>query len=446
MLQETKNYIHENKLLQDGQKVFVAFSSGVDSLVLAHLLLTLNYKVEIVHCQFGLRGTESEQDEAFARQFALHNNIPIHVKSFSTKAYAEERKVSIQMAARELRYTWFHHLIQENPGAYFAVAHHLDDQVETQLLNLIRGTSFAGLRGMKNKRNFIIRPLLWAQRSQIVNYAQQVGLQWREDSSNKSTKYKRNFIRHKITPLLEKLNPNYRQAFSKLSKHASWAEKSLEEKLFFFQKKCISVKEADIKIYLMKWPLLSESEYFLLPFLKKYQFTKDQIQSLFKNYPPKIGSQRVSNTHVLAVERDHWSVRPLPSNVSEWEFEIQNDKGSFQNPYFELEWETFYQAPFPPISKDHNTATLSIPTTENRLSLRIWKEGDKFMPLGMKTYKKVSDYYTDEKKTRFQKETTPLLLVNQEIAWICGERISEKFKFQEPTKKMILVKFKDLRT
>ncbi|MDB5273192.1 MAG: cell-cycle protein [Chitinophagaceae bacterium] len=441
MLKAFQDYINDHQLLAPGAKVIVALSGGIDSVILTHLLWKSKYKLEIAHCNFNLRGKEADDDQVFAMNLAEALNVPFHIQSFNTREYAEEKNISLQMAARELRFGWFKHLQKHIPESVIALAHHRDDQVETQLLNLLRGTGFAGLRGMKNKRGIFIRPLLFATREEIERFAVTNSISWREDASNKKTKYKRNFVRHKILPLFSNINPAYRDAFAKLEQHANWAEKALEEKRFFFQKKCLTSSGEKILIYLMKWHLLSESEFFMKLIMADYGFSGRDIGELFKHYPPQVGTQLQSKTHKLLVNRDHWLLYPLHLAKKDATYMLQGDEGLLETEQFRLKWKVIHEAPFPEISKEANEVTLSIPSAYQELSLRFWQEGDRFSPLGMKGEKKLSDFFIDSKIDLDQKNNIPLLCIDGAIAWVCGLRPAEPFKHSKQAQKVLWAHF-----
>ncbi len=441
MLKDFQDYIKDHHLLSPGARVIVALSGGVDSMVLTYLLKQSGFEVEIAHCNFGLRGIEADADQKMAQEIALNYHIPFHTIKFDTYHYAQKHKLSTQMAARELRYKWFHQILQETKSEAIAVAHHHDDQIETQLINLVRGTGFAGLRGMKNKRGNIIRPLLFATRADIEQFAQTHHIPWREDASNQETKYKRNYIRHKLIPVLRKLNPAYRQAFSKLEKNAAWAEKSMEEKRFFFQKKCLTQEGDKLYIYLMKWHLLSESEFFLTQILKTYHFHARDIHALFKHYPPQAGTVVSSKSHRLTINRDHWLVTPLYSEKTYPTYLLQGNEGILENEHFRLVWKIIDTPPYPALSKNSHEVTLEIPSHSQEVHLRYWQEGDRFIPLGMKGEKKLSDFFIDSKIDLHKKTEIPLLCIDHKIAWICGLRPSESFKLTNSPQKVLWAKF-----
>jgi tRNA(Ile)-lysidine synthase len=441
MLKDFQDYIKTHHLLQPGAKVIVALSSGIDSMVLLNLLIKSGFKVEIAHCNFGLRGKEADADQLLAKETAFQYNTPFHTIKFDTYHFAHEHKISTQMAARELRYKWFQEIVLESQAEAIAVAHHKDDQIETQLLNLIRGTGFAGLRGMKNKRGNIVRPLLFSTRKDIERFAQENNIKWREDASNNKTTYKRNFIRHKLTPLLEKLNPSYRQAFNKLETYATWAEKEMESKRFLFQKKCFTLSGDDLYIYLMKWHSLSESEFFVPQALSSKGFNALEISTLFRNYPPQVGTTISSATHRLVVNRDHWLISPNRTIEESPTYILQGNEGILENDKFRLQWKIVDSLPFPAISHNATEATLEIPLTADEISVRYWQEGDRFIPLGMSGEKKLSDFFIDNKIDLNKKTEIPLLCIDQKIAWVCGLRPSDAFKMTNSPKKVLWIQF-----
>ncbi len=443
MLKDFQEYIKEHHLLSAGARVLVALSGGLDSMVLVYLLKQSGFQVEIAHCNFGLRGAESDADQKLAKETATAFELPFHTIKFDTYHYAHQHKISTQMAARALRYKWFHEILDETKSEAIAVAHHLDDQVETQVLNLIRGTGFAGLRGMKNKRGTIVRPLLFATRNAIETFAKANQIEWREDASNKETKYKRNFVRHKLIPLFHKLNPSYREAFSKLESNAIWAEKTLEEQRFFFKKKCLTTSGDELYIYLMKWHRLSESEFLLPQLLKPYHFHAADITRLFKHYPPQVGSIICSISHTLTVNRDHWLVAPLSAEKNLPTYVLQGNEGRLENELFRLDWKIIDTFPFPELSRDSHEVTIEIPSQIQEIHVRYWQDGDRFSPLGMKGEKKLSDFFIDSKIDLNKKSEIPLLCIDDKIAWICGLRPSETFKMTNSPQKVLWARFQD---
>ena len=435
MLKRFEVNITKNKLFSKTDKLLVAFSGGVDSVVLADLLNKSGYFFELAHCNFQLRGDEATDDTAFCKSFADAINKPFHVTYFNTKQYALEHKLSIQMAARDLRYNWFKKLVDEFHFDYILTAHHLNDNVETLFVNLIRGTGIKGLQGIPEKQNHIIRPLLFATKKDIREYASLNKLTYREDSSNQETKYKRNFIRNNIIPQLKTLNPALEETihtsihFFKQSSDIVTEFSSLK-----FKNIC---KEDDnqlqIDIALLK--LEPQKETLLFEWLYPKGFKTNQIEQLCEvlTSDNHIGKLFSSATYQLVVDRQYIFVKPITKETHELRYTILSIDDTSHLPIKLRMTEVATNT----IGLINTTICVSTNSLLFPLTLRKWQQGDKFKPFGMKGFKKLSDFFKDKKLSRFEKEQVWILENPEHIMWVVGYRMDDRCRVPESEYKVI---------
>ncbi|HRG00891.1 MAG TPA: tRNA lysidine(34) synthetase TilS [Bacteroidia bacterium] len=436
MLKRFEVNITKNNLFNKKDKLLLAFSGGVDSVVLADLLHKAGYTIELAHCNFQLRGQEAKDDTAFCESFAKTMNVPLHVIYFDTKTYAAEHKLSIQMAARELRYNWFKQLKAEHHFDYILTAHHANDNVETLVVNLIRGTGIKGLQGVPEKQHFMVRPLLFATKEEIRDYALEHKLQCREDSSNQEVKYKRNFIRHQIVPELKKLNPAIEETIhTSVQFFKQSADIVAEYAQLKFQSIC---KEENEQLFINIESLLKEKqkETFLFEWLHNKQFKTSQIQQLTEALvtEDKVGKQFSSATHKLVIDRTYIIVKAIiEEEIKEYTISSIDD---IKHLPILLTFEETTNGTF---SKNKNEICIPFKDAIFPLKLRRWKQGDKFKPFGMNGFKKLSDFFKDQKLSLFEKESVWILGNKEHIIWVVGYRMDDRCKVVEGTEKVLKI-------
>ena len=433
MLDQFKAYINRCNLIAEGEKIILALSGGIDSMVLAGLLLKTKVEFVAAHCNFHLRGEESDGDEKFVRDYAERNGIQCFVKHFETEKYAAEQGISIEMAARDLRYAWFEELRQQLGYDKIAVAHHADDQAETFFINLLRGAGLNGLKGMKPQNGVVIRPLLWASREQIRKYAVENQILWREDHTNAESVYLRNKIRNQLLPAFDELHPEARQGLYKSLEHLA-AENELYRELLQEKLGQIIEYNGDIQRIPHSAFLVQHSSFQLLfEWLRQYGFNTDQCHFIYDAIGTGVGNQYCSATHRLVIGRDELQLFEIKEDTNE---EIQIEIGEEEILFpVHLCFAKLEKTPDFVIDKSPNVAQLDFNKLKFPLTLRRWRHGDRFHPLGMKGSKLLSDFFVDQKFTEYQKQNVWLLVsADNAIVWVVGHRIDERFKTNSETK------------
>lgn len=424
MLSRFQQVISERSLFGKDEKLLAAVSGGADSVVLAHLLKKAGYNFSIAHCNFSLRGKESEADEQFVKQLAKKLKVQFFNSRFETKIYAKENKLSVQMAARELRYNLFRNLMTEHKFDLLVTAHHLNDNAETLLLNLTRGTGLKGITGIPEKENKTVRPLLSFSRDEIEAYAKKNRIAYRNDSSNYEEKYARNLIRLKVIPALKKINPSLERTFNGNIARFIQAEAILCEFVEEKKKKLVAEKGDEVRINAKK--LRAEKNHSLLLFeiLGEYNFTSSQQEIIERVLHSHAGKTVSSSTHTLITGLDELIIRKnRGSNVEppEFTYEVTENK-NFKFP------------------ADRNIACFDLDKMRGNMIVRKWRTGDRFRPFGMTGSKKLSDFFVNEKMSLFEKRDAWVMEAAGKIAWVVGRRISAEFAVDDSTKKILIVR------
>lgn len=434
-----KHIIQNFPFLKD-KKLLLTVSGGIDSIVLVHLLHQLNYNLSIAHCNFNLRGKESGLDEQFVKQLTNTLELPFYSISFETEKHAKNNKISIQMAARELRYQWFEEICEANNLDYILTAHHADDVLETFLINLTRGTGLEGLTGIPAINGNIIRPLLNISREEIETYAHTNNIKWREDLSNASTKYFRNKIRHQVIPILKELNPSFLDTFNNTLSNLKSSQQLITETVENNSKKVISIKDNILQFNIEEIKKLAAPKTYLFEVLRNYNFTEwDDILHLLD---AQSGKQALSKTHRLIKDRAYLLLDKISASNSPSSYTINDFSSNFSTEDFALTFELDEDS----ISKTrtHLTVVIDVAKITFPLTLRKWQHGDYFYPAGMGGKKKLSDFFKDEKLSILEKERVWILTnSNNEIIWIVGKRLDNRFQSSSTTKETVIITYRN---
>ena len=433
MLEQFAAYINRYNLIAEGDRLILALSGGIDSMVLADLLLKSKVQFVAAHCNFHLRGAESDGDEKFVHEFAEKNGIQCFVKHFDTEQYAAEQGISIEMAARDLRYAWFEELRQQLGYDKIAVAHHADDQTETFFINLLRGAGLRGLKGMQPQNGMIIRPMLWASREQIHQYAVENRITWREDHTNAESVYLRNKIRNQLLPVFDELHPEARQGLYKSLEHLS-SENELYRALLQEKLNQIVERNGEIQSISHSAFLIQHFSFQLLfEWLRQYNFNTDQCRFIYDAMETGIGNKYYSPTHQLVIGRNGLQLSEIKPGEDEV-VQIEIGEKEILSP-IHLRFSQFEKTADFIINKSPNIALLDADKIRFPLTLRHWHHGDRFHPLGMKGSKLLSDFFVDQKFTEWKKQNVWLLVsADNEIFWVVGYRIDDRYKVTKDTK------------
>lgn len=439
MQEKLEAFISENNLFCKNHRILIALSGGVDSVVLATLMHKANYNIALAHCNFHLRDEESNRDEAFVRSWAKENNVELFVKEFDTYGYMKENKISLEMAARDLRYEWFNSLMETKKFDFLCTAHHLDDSIETFFINLLRGTGIAGLHGIQAKNDKITRPLLFATREEILNYAKENNITYVEDSTNAETKFTRNKIRHNFFPILKEINPNFEFALKKDIEYLNDTEFIFRREIEKAKSEIIEKENDLIKINISKLLSLNPMKIYLYEILSDFGFNETNISDIIQSLEETSGKQFFSKTHRIVKDREYLFIEERKENNTTNDFYLINDEQSSLISPLRMQIEVMRDLKFINISKEKTIAMLDYDLLKFPLILRKWRQGDSFVPFGMKKEKKLSDYFTSNKYSLLDKENQWILCSEEKIVWLVGERIDDRFRISNKTKNILKI-------
>ncbi|WP_370513793.1 tRNA lysidine(34) synthetase TilS [Flavobacterium sp. LMO8] len=416
-------------------KFYIAVSGGIDSMVLLHLFQHFQFSFGVLHCNFKLRGEESDADMRFIHDYCEENNIQLRIGFFETEMIAKELKESIQVTARKLRYNWFYEQMVENDVQFVATAHHLDDSLETFLINLSRGTGIDGLTGIPEINDQIIRPLLPFSREEIEQYAKVNNIQWREDASNATTKYLRNKLRHDVVPILKEINPEFLSSFQKTISHLNDTKGMADDASYIVYKEVATEIEDTINFDLNKLLQIPNYKTYLHSFLKQYDFTA--WNDIYDLVTAQSGKQVFSNTHVLLKDRNKLILSERKAASNNEVYFIDSIESKVNIP-LKLSFTRFSGG------KNVNANCIFVDKDKIKfpLTIRKWQDGDYFYPFGMTGKKKLSKYFKDEKFSLLDKENQWLLCSADQIVWVIGKRADNRFKTQKTTQNIIKIEVK----
>ena len=437
-----------------GSHILLAVSGGIDSVVLVDLFSKTGIAFSIAHCNFKLRGEESDRDELFVTELAKRYNKDLFVKQFNTETYALQNKLSIQEAARKLRYDWFLEVISNQPSAtsnesdvinhqpstisFVATAHHANDNIETLLINFFRGTGIGGLHGILPKQNHVIRPLLFAKREEIESYAKENALSWVEDSSNASNKYTRNFFRHQLLPLVKETFANAEDNLLQNIQRFSEAEVLYRQAIDLHKKKLVEVKGNEWHIPVLKLQKVQPLQTILWEIVKDFHFTSLQLPDIQNLLTAENGKYVASSSYRIIRNRAWLIIAPIQAEEAQHILIEETDK------IIVYQGGVLFFKKLSPINyqllTDKHLASLDTKHIQYPLLLRKWKQGDYFYPLGMKKKKKLSKFFIDNKLSKTEKENIWVIEADKKIIWVVNYRIDDRCKITDNTKEILEIR------
>lgn len=443
LFEDFRAFADSNSLFTEKDRILLAVSGGVDSMVMLHLFTRMKSDMVVAHCNFRLRGTESDLDEELVRTYASKNNIPFIHMSFDTAGYARDKGISIEMAARELRYEWFKNQKTEQKCSLIAVAHNLNDNIETLLINLIRGTGLTGLTGMKSSTGGIIRPLLFAKRSDIEEYSNEFRIPYREDRSNAETLYIRNKIRHLVIPVLRDINPSVEETLNETAMRLAALDKILSDHIQDIRSQLSEKIGKSVVFDTIKLAEFSLNKAMLFELFHPYGITDSLAGDLQKLLISDTGKQLFTSSHRILRNRNEIIASPL-EEMPRHHFIVESVGGLLNISGVKSASVAAVDKGFT-ISRNPLTACIDHDLISFPLVIRGWKKGDYFYPFGQAGRKKLSDYFTDRKYSLFQKEKALILESEGKIVWLMGERLDNRFRVTASTATVLTIEMNDPR-
>lgn len=437
-IKQFEDFISEKKLFERTDRILLAVSGGKDSVLMAHLFKVLGQNVGVAHVNFNLRGEESQRDEDFVKNLATDLNLPFFSKKFNTKEYAVAQKISTQMAARELRYNWFEELRVKEHYDFIALAQHKSDSTETMLINLLRGTGISGMHGIFPKREKLVRPLLFLTSDEIAKLIAGEKLDYVEDSSNLSSAYMRNKIRLEIIPRMREINPKLEQTFTENAVRFAAVESFLTIHINKLSEELIVRKVDGFHISIEKVKTLNPISLLLFELLKPFHFSASVVNDIISGLDGLTGKQFFSPENYATIDRGQLIITAL-HKTTESQF-IDRETKAIQFGNYQLYFDYKADGQF---EKTKNKAYCNEEKIIYPLTIRRWQHGDKFIPIGMLRFKKISDFFIDQKISIPQKENTPLIVNgNGDIIWVAGMRQDNRYKVEPSTKKVAIFEIK----
>lgn len=439
MLEQLSNHIDRHALCKITDKILLAVSGGLDSMVMLHLMRQAGYRLGVAHANFQLRGDESVADEVLVRDTCQRNHIPFFCRRFDTPAYAADRRISVQMAARDLRYAYFGELLTAEGYDLVATGHHYTDVVESVLLNIIRGTGIDGFRGIAVKKGKIIRPMLFATRRMIESYALKEKIVWREDASNASDDYQRNFLRHQVIPRMEEMNPAFEQGFRQTHERLLGARALMLQYLEGFRRSALEVRNDRETLVNIRMVDESPSPAVLLwELIKEHGFNFTQCCNMVEDHHP--GTIFHSDSHQVVVDRTHYIIERKQATGFVRRTIERGQSFAGETPFVlslrEVARENFH------LKMDSSLGQLDADRLQFPLVWRKWEAGDYFVPLGMQQEKKLSDFLIDLKVPFNSKADLTVVQSGKDIVWVAGFRVSERYKVTDKTRRVLILELK----
>ena len=439
MLKQLSNHIDHCALCKTTDKILLAVSGGLDSMVMLHLMRQAGYRLGVAHCNFQLRSEASDADEDLVRRACLQNGIPFFSKRFDTLAYATERRISVQMAARDLRYAYFKELLDAEGYDLVATGHHYSDVIESVLLNVIRGTGIDGFRGIAPKKEKVIRPMLFATRRMIHLYALNEKIEWREDASNASDDYQRNFLRHQVIPRIEEMNPAFEEGFRQTQERLLGARDLMLQYLNTFRNLAVEVRnDRETLVDIRKVTESPSPAVLLWELIKDCGFNFGQCRKMVEDHQP--GKIFHSDSHQVLVDRTHYIVERKQASEFRTRTIAQGQSFAGETPFML----SIYEVPRKDfqLKMDSSLAQLDADRLQFPLVWRKWEAGDYFVPLGMFQEKKLSDFLIDLKVPFNSKADITVVQSGKDIVWVAGFRISERYKVTDETRRVLILELK----
>jgi tRNA(Ile)-lysidine synthase len=439
LLEKFKENIKQQNLFQTKDTLLLAVSGGVDSVVLCELCKQCGFDFVIAHCNFQLRGTDSTSDEKFVAALAQKYDVPFSTITFDTNAIAAKEKKSIEEAARDLRYKWFDELSIQNSYAFVVTAHHANDNVETVLMNFFRGTGIKGLHGILPKQNKIVRPLLFANKKELLVFATENKLEFVTDYTNAQNDFTRNYFRNELIPAVQKVFPAANENILKNINRFGEAEQLYNEAIKMYKKKLLELKGNEIHIPVLKLQKVTPLATIVYEIIKDYDFTAHQTEEVIGLLQSESGKYIASASHRIIRNRK-WLIISPNQTIAANNILIEENSSAitFKNGELQIEKCTSLST----INNEPSTALLDAIEIKFPLLLRKWKQGDYFYPLGMQKKKKLSRFFIDQKLSLTQKENVWVIESNKKILWVIGMRIDDRFKITDKTKNVLQIVFK----